>query len=163
MPRRQSVSLQVKKLTARLENRATSARSAGNRRMEKGAADIQQLARDWAPEDEGPLQDSIVVEKTQGRGADGRFGTNIFQVAIDEDRQGSNGAATVGKYATRIHESFDYRLGRLSRIKDVEHGGNGDGYPHGGVVGPKFLTRAAEYSKRNIEKEVAQAVKRGLK
>jgi len=166
---RKNVSREIEDLTVRLENKAKSARRAANRRMEEGQQVIADLARMYAPEDEGNLGESIKTEKTRSA-SDGR--RNAYEVYIDIDARGSNGAERVGQYAYGIHEgvytnregdSKPYNLGKRSLEKDADVGGNGLGWPYGGKVGPKFLTRAFEDFTPKMERKIREAVKKELK
>lgn len=159
MPRKQNVTADIQALSVKLENRAKSSRRAGLSRMERGHDLLRDLAVMYAPEDEGNLSEAIKKRKSR-TGINGR---NIYEVYVDESAIGSNGAATVGKYAVKIHESFDYQLGKGSLAKDEDVGGNGLGYPFGGKVGPKFLDRAMSDSVAKINRAVRDAISKELK
>jgi hypothetical protein len=159
MPRKNNIDAEINRLTTRLINRATRSRRAGNRRLEEGALVIRDLARMYAPEDEGKLEAAIKVRKFKNPDDMRRF---IYEVYVDESMPGSNGVPTVGHYALRMHESV-YNLGARSRDKDLSVGGTGLGYGYGGVVGSKFLERAMDKYRPKIERQVRDAIKRELK
>lgn len=158
MPRKQNILNEVGYLKRRLTNKANRARRAGNRRLEAGQEVIRDLAEMYAPEDEGNLGAAIKTRVTRGEG-----GRNAYEVYIDESAPGSNGAGSVGKYALLMHESSDYQLGKNSQAKDADVGGNGLGYPFGGKVGRKFLTRAFRDYQPKLERQIKDAIRRGLK
>lgn len=153
----QNIMQQIDGVTTRMTNRAKNARRAGNRRIEKGALAIQELAQTLAPIDESNLEDAIEYTKL-------RTGTlNTFDVSVNTGMPGSHGANNVGQYALRMHEDPNYQLGPKSADKDLALGGNGFGYNYGGKVGAKFLERAFEKLAPKIEKDVREAIRQGLK
>ncbi len=124
-----NVERQTTLLGISLVNRAKTARRAGNRRIEAATDKILELAKMYAPIDEGNLESSIKKEVSNS----GINGRNVYEVFIDEMAQGSNGAETVGQYALRMHESV-YNLGKGSSEKDKQVGGNGYGYGGGNMA-----------------------------
>lgn len=160
MARRQNISADINRLTASLRNKAVKSRRAANRRLDQGQETIAQVAKLYAPEHEGNLGDAIRTSKSYDN--DDRR-KRVLEVYIDETAQGSNGAENVGKYALWIHEDMAYELGERSLAKDADIGGNGFGWPRGGKVGPKFLTRAMLDHKGKIERDIRDAIRRGLK
>lgn len=160
MARRQNIDAQVNRLTASLRNKAIKSRRAANRRLEQGQETIAQVARLYAPEDKGNLGEAIRMEKSYDS-QDAR--KRVLEVYVDETAKGSNGAENVGKYALERHEDLSYKLGKNSLLKDADIGGNGLGWPRGGKVGPMFLTRAMLDHKGKIERDIRDAIKRGLK
>jgi hypothetical protein len=158
MARSKSVQAQINATQASITNKANTSRRAGQRRLKKGAEDIRETALDYAPYFDGNLEDSIILEAPRS----GPNGRTVFEVSIDRSAPGSNGAKSMNDYATWIHEA-NYNLGKFSALKDQSLGGSGLGYGQGGVVGRKFLFRALEKHVKNIEKEVREAVEKGLK
>jgi hypothetical protein len=101
------------------------------KKMIEGGRNMREKAKDYAPVDEGNLEQAITME-TDRSGINGR--TNVF-VFVDEnypvdDRSGH----TVGEYAMRMHEGI-YKLGQKSLAKQGTLGV---------TVGPKYLERAAD-------------------
>jgi hypothetical protein len=149
---------QIIALEAKLTNTAKSARRAGNRRMERGAVIIQEVAQTLAPIDKGNLEQAIELNvKRDSRGR------NEYIVEVNTQAAGSGKADTVGKYIDRIYYDRSYMLGKESSEKDKAIGGNGLGYNYGGKVGPLFLERAFDKHVGKINKEVIDAMRRGLK
>ncbi len=158
MPRRQNIDREIEGLVARMTNRAEKGRRAGTRRLDKGTEVIQDLAKMYAPVDKMNLEDAIKVRKDTKA-----FTRTAYEVYVDEtmmvpDRPNK----TIGDYALMMHESI-YELGEKSADKDASVGGNGRGYLWGGKVGPQFLTRALDKYGPKIERDVKDAIKRGLK
>lgn len=94
---------------------------------------IQELARDYAPYDEGYLEKAIKYEESIGDKR--RLEVRVY---VDERMPGSNGARSVGDYALVMHEmlgpygSGEYQPGPKTQIK------RDAGMKSGG----KFLERA---------------------
>lgn len=122
------------KITSDFESLMTIIRQGGERvvrgvstQMKKEGEEIQKLAREYAPVDEGNLEDAITVEADRS----GVRGRTVVYVYVDENHPAH--MTTVGQYAMRMHEG-EYRLGPGSQAKDAGRG----------VVGPKFLERAVD-------------------
>ena len=122
--------------------------------MEEEGAEIQALARSYAPVDEGDLESAIKLEKDRS-GEHGR--TRVF-VYVDMDAPADHGKV-VGDYAMLMHEglapygSGAFHLGKLS-IEKMMAGNN---------VGGKFMERAAIDRLPILMSRVQAIVKRALR
>lgn len=108
---------------------------------------IRDRAREYAPVDEGDLENAIIKE-TRLNGPNRRSTVSIY---VDVSR--SAGVHTVGSYALLMHESlaigldreealargYLYGLGPKSKMKDAGRG----------IVGGKYLTRAVNDYKKD--------------
>lgn len=122
---------------------------------------IRDLARDYAPIDEGNLEDAI-VKVTSYTGINRRSEVTI---GVDTTMSGSGGSGSwdLATYALQMHENqnigivdnelYRFQLGARSKAKD---GGRG-------VVGGKFLLRAYNERKEKIVDQAKNAVKRAFK
>jgi hypothetical protein len=117
--------------------------------IRKGAYDIRDLAREYAPVDEGNLEEAILIEINQGD-INGRLQAFVYIDMEKAARKSSTG--NVGGYAMRMHEGF-YKLGPLSRRKDAGRG----------RVGRKFLQRAVDELGPEIMERVQAKIARYLK
>lgn len=135
-------------LALRLENFAEKSSEGARFAMERGAKKIQKLAKDYAPIDEGNLEDSIKVQSK----SEGIRRRKVFDVFIDESSEGTR-ASTVEQYAYVMHEGH-YELGEKSKLKDVAVGP--------GKVGPKYLSRAAEDLSDEIKADVLANVSKRI-
>ena len=135
-------------LVKRLQNVAEKSTRAARHRMEDGVNDTVELAKKYAPVDKGDLESAIKVGDSE-KGARGR---KIFVIEVDETVVNSRGRS-VGKYATPMHEG-QYNLGKKSLEKANALGVE---------VGRKYLERAFDESVEEIEKNLQDAYKRGLK
>lgn len=100
-------------------------------KMVEGGARMRDRAKQYAPVDEGNLEDAITMEHDRS-GINGR--TQVF-VFVDENHPVENrDGHTVGEYAMRMHEGV-YNLGEKSLSKEASLGV---------TVGPKYLERAAD-------------------
>lgn len=117
--------------------------------IRRGAYEIRDLAREYAPVDEGNLEEALSIEINRDD-INGRLQAFVYidlTVAAKKSPTGN-----VGGYAMRMHEGF-YKLGRKSRAKD---GGRGR-------VGRKFLQRAADDLSDEIMQRVQTKIARYLK
>lgn len=126
-------------LQANLRQIGPRAERAVTRQMRAEAYRIADLAKRFAPIDEGPLEDSIkVLQENGGRDARGRFTRASFSVYVDVYEQGSHGAM-IADYAYRMHEHLTpygpLKLGKQSRAKQA---GQSE------MVGGRYLERAVE-------------------
>lgn len=137
-----------KELTAELNNIEKRSSRGVREALEKGAEKIQDLARKYAPVDEGNLEESVKIAKEVDILNSRR---SKFYVYIDENQPAKDGK-TVGFYALRMHEG-DYRLGKGSQAKAVSSGL---------LVGRKFLERAMEDMEEEISKDVEEGLKSGV-
>lgn len=143
----------VSELIAILEQTGEKAKRGVLAQMRKEAKEIQRLAREYAPIDEGNLEESITVEDVEEeRDERGRFTKKSVAVFIDFLAAGSNGALAVGEYAYVMHELLlpygagGYNLGKNSVAKD---GGRG-------VVGGRFLERAVDDVSKGLMNRLIQ-------
>lgn len=114
--------------------------------MERGAEDVQELARKMSPVDMGNLEKAIkIASDTEGINRRKRF-----EIYIDEDMpaEGRKVGIKVGKYSVYMHESI-YNLGKKSKAKESAVGVK---------VGRKFLERAGEELTPEIVEKVKAAV-----
>lgn len=147
---RQNIVREVNGLAMSITRKTNNSRRAVNRRIEQGMFDMQQTARDFAPIDEGNLEDAIVARKV-------RQGRNVYEVFVDRDAPGSNGALgedkKVGSYVDFVHDGV-YKLGPNSEFKNQQVGGG---------VGPLFMDRAFRKHGEQIVRDARDAVSRELK
>lgn len=142
------------------QNGAKAVRGAAQQ-MNREAHDIRDLARRFAPVDEGDLEASIrVVDQGGGRDEEtGRFVRKSYVVEVDGDYPaGTNKegrTTTVGDYAYLMHEyqvpfGTVYRLGKRSQAKQ-------DSDPSV-IVGGKFLERAVDEVSQGMIGRIIRAV-----
>lgn len=100
------------------------------RLMRSSARDIRDLAREYAPVDEGNLEDAIQVIE----GAERFLGRtrNVEMVGVDTSKLGEGYTKYGRRYDIMMHEG-SYNLGPRSQAKADSTGK---------TVGPKYLTRA---------------------
>lgn len=134
-------------------------------RMELEAHRIAKLAREWAPYDTGALESAIKVESDrEGTNRRKRFFVYIDPSVTQTDPNTSE-PKPVGQYAMYMHEgirgfgmlsldnwSDGYNLGERSKIKDAGRG----------VVGAKFLERAARERESALLASVYNAAREAL-
>lgn len=119
-------------------------------KMVEEAGQIRDLARQYAPVDEGNLEAAIKVE-VEGGGRDdrGRFVRKAVAVYIDPNTPAEDGK-TVGEYAWLMHEHLTpygpLQLGERSQAKQSGQSG---------MVGGKFLERAASEREKDMVKRLA--------
>ncbi|WKZ86342.1 hypothetical protein N5B55_05150 [Ralstonia pickettii] len=123
------------------------------KQMVTEAEGVRDLARKFAPVDEGNLEQAIKVQ-VEGGGRDerGRFARKSVAVYIDMATPAENGR-TVGDYAWEMHEHLTpygpLQLGKRSQAKQ-------DGQSE--MVGGKFLERAAvERTKDMVDRLILEA------
>lgn len=116
--------------------------------------EIADLARDYAPVDQGYLESAIKVREER-TGANRRYEVDVYidgdVPAPDLDSKGNvvkgTEDKTVGDYAIEMHENTEYKLGIGSKQKAAALGVE---------VGPKFLERAVD-DRREITVRKARA------
>lgn len=122
--------------------------------MREEGENIRDLARSYAPVDDGYLEQSIVTDEDR-HGAHGRLQVYVF---INENMAADRGKL-IRDYAILMHEglapygSGAYQLGPRSRAKAL--GGN--------KVGGKFLERAAKKRLKPLMQKVQEIVRRSLR
>lgn len=130
----------------RLSNDAEQSSRGSRDALVEGGEKIAQRAKEYAPIDEGNLEDAItstgVIDKGSRR--------KVVDVYVDTNHAGTR-APTVEDYYLRMHEG-SYNLGSKSREKD---GGSGK-------VGPKYLERAFIELEPEISRDVEDGLKRGI-
>ena len=99
------------------------------RHMRNSAKDIRDLAREYAPVDEGNLEEAIEVMESF-EGFLGRYRA-VTYVGVNPDKLGEGYQKYGFRYDIRTHEG-SYNLGPRSQAKAAS----------GKKVGPKYLTRA---------------------
>jgi hypothetical protein len=133
----------IAELAYKLENMMETSIRGASDILEAGADDIQKLAREMAPVDEGNLEQAIMVEKKR----DGINRRNTFEVYVDDSLQ-ANGEKTIGDYALIMHEgrgSIWHDLGKKSQLKNASVSAR---------VGEKYLERAADEYRDSIIRAV---------
>jgi hypothetical protein len=125
--------------------------------MEEEGREIADLARSYAPFDEGMLEDAIKSERVPGgRDEKGRFVRDAIQVYVDADMPGSGGARTVGEYAYLMHEELGpygsgrYNPGPGTRAKGPQAGG-------------KFLDRAVRDRAKAFIQKMKTAISKSFR
>lgn len=109
---------------------------------------IRDLARDYAPREDRHLEHAI-TKSTEYSGINNRA---VVTVYVDENAA-ADGDTSVGDYAKKMHDG-DYKLGKLSRLKEAEVGV--------GKVGPKYLKRAVDERKGEVMERSRKKVKNAL-
>lgn len=112
--------------------------------MRKSALEIRDLARMYAPVDEGNLEEAIEVIESTERFLGNR--RNIELIGVDPDKLGEGYSAYGFRYDIAMHEG-SYQLGPRSRAKAESTGKE---------VGPKYLTRAW----KELEPEITAEARR---
>jgi hypothetical protein len=144
-------------LQANIRQIGPRAERAVTRQMRFEAYRMRDLARKFAPIDEGPLEEAIEVkEEGGGRDSRGRFARVSYTVYVDTDAYGSHGAF-VGEYAYIMHEHLapygSYKLGKRSREKQS---GQSE------MVGGRYLERAAAEVSDGIMNRLIEVTRREL-
>lgn len=118
--------------------------------LEKGAQDIQKRAKEYAPIDEGNLEDAIVIVNNSTPGKPS------FLVEV-EDRPGENGGMSTLEYGLLMHEGLypgsRYKLGKRSKEKAKATGKR---------VGGKFMSRAVRDFEKQILAKVRKFIQKGV-
>jgi hypothetical protein len=147
------VELDVDSIIATMEAIGKDATKAGVQALFEGGKEIQELAREYAPVDDGHLEQSIITMKVPSE--------YTVHVGIDPRALDEHGRP-VNDYGMMMHEFQTigggsvpggmgiYGLGPKSQAKD---GGRG-------VVGGKFLERAFNELKRKVLQKTGITVKR---
>ncbi|MGZ8497413.1 MAG: HK97 gp10 family phage protein [Candidatus Binatia bacterium] len=139
-------------LLASLANTAERSSRGSREALEKGAEDIKDLARLYAPVDQKNLEKSIKTGKFKDSTNHGR---NTYTVFVDEDMSaGPN--KKVGDYADEMHElhGIDYQPGDKTIAKQNANPGV--------YVGRKFLERALDDKRDEIGRKVEEKLKQGI-
>lgn len=123
------------------------------RLMRRGAQEVADRARQYAPVDEGNLEDAIEVAETSER----FFGNarQVSLVGVNPEKLGEGYTKYGYRYDIRMHEDTTYELGPRSRAKQEATGKK---------VGSKFLARAyteLEPSIRARAEQIARDIERG--
>jgi hypothetical protein len=146
----------ISKVFGKMVNAAKRSTRAARHRMEDGAKDIRDLARNYAPVDMGNLENAIKIGHEKGE-----KGRRIFVVYVDEAMTGKNGRS-LSYYAKPMHEGT-YTPSKKSESKgeSLGIGINKPGSLEG--VGRKYLERAFLKMEDEIERKLADAYRRELK
>lgn len=139
----------VESLLTRLHQVGEHAVKGVSDEIRRGAYEIRDLAREFAPVKEGDLEDALSIEVNQ-QDVNGRLQAYVYVDESHYSRKSKTG--TVGGYAMRMHEGF-YKLGPKSKAKD---GGTG-------LVGRKFLERAVEELAPEIMERVNNKIRKMLR
>lgn len=138
-------------LTVVLQQIGDRARKHAIEFMREEALTVGETAVDFAPVDEGNLQDAIKVDDIGGgRDSSGRFVRKGVAVYVDQNAPGSGGAETVEQYMHFIHDGF-YNLGPKSLAKAALTGA---------PVGRRFLARALEHRAKDVLDGVTRIFRR---
>jgi hypothetical protein len=156
-----SVEAQVNSIIIKLTQRGERAVKGVSDVMQSNGDAIRDLARAYAPVDEGNLEKAI-VKNTTYTGVNRR---SEIEIGVDTSRAGSGGSGSwdLATYANAMHEQqaigstvdlrYHFQLGEKSKEKD---GGRG-------VVGGKYLFRAYLERQVKIKEQTYNAVKRAFK
>lgn len=144
-------------LQANLRQIGPRAERAVTRQMRAETYRIAELAKRFAPIDEGPLEDAIqVMEEGGARDDRGRFTRKSFTVYVDVDQQGSHNAM-IGEYAYRMHEHLTpygpLKLGKNSRAKQA---GQSE------MVGGRYLERAVQEVSDGLMNRLIEVSRKGF-
>lgn len=148
---------QMANLTIALRQRGEKAARGVVNVMEEEGKEIADLARSYAPFDEGKLEDAIKSERIEGgRDAKGKFQRASVEVFVDGAMPGSGGAQMVGDYAYLMHEELGpYGGGRFNPGKGT--------LAKGPQAGGKFLERAVRDRTAAFVAKVKLAVRRAFR
>jgi hypothetical protein len=154
---------QISRLVSKIRLVGELARASISEEMMKGAERIVQRARDYAPYDEGKLEDAIKwkkgSERVQARNALGHFSTGtqksaIAVVYVDKNMPGSGSAQNVGEYAFLMHEEMapygEINRGVKTRAKGPQAGG-------------KYLERAIRDETALLATNIKKAASRAMR
>jgi hypothetical protein len=125
--------------------------------MKKEAEAVRDLARKFAPVDEGYLEDAIEVEQVGGgRDSLGRFTRNSYAVFVDLTKMADDGKL-VGEYAYLMHEHLTpygpLNLGPRSRAKQQ---GQSE------IVGGMYLARAIDQVSQDMMRRLVDVTRSEL-
>lgn len=128
------------------------AQKGASEQMKREATRIRDLARKFAPIDEGNLEDAIQIEEVGGgRNETGQFQRKSYNVFVDMFHPAQNDGI-VGQYAYIMHEHLapfgPYKLGPRSRAKQA---GQGE------MVGGLYMDRAVAEVMRGMVGRLARA------
>jgi len=144
------ISFDARAIVAKLTQIGEHAEKRGAEALRKGAHEIRNRARAYAPLEHGGLEHAIQVYSD-------RSGINrrrVYYVYIDPDMPeldagGKPTSRKVGRYMMMMHEG-SYNLGKRSLAKEASSGVS---------VGPKFLERAADEVIDKLNQAVAQHIR----
>lgn len=143
-------------ISARIRQVGERALRGGANVLREEAKEIADLARSFAPVDEGNLEDAIEVNPHEERDGNRRVSVEVW---VNPDAPGSGGEEFAISYGMRLHEQQEpfgsgaIPLGVKSRIKDVGRG----------VVGGKFMERAANARRSMLGKKLMKLYRRMFK
>lgn len=151
--------LSAERLEVLIEQAGERVRKHAIEHMRKEAEEIAELAREYAPFDEGKLEKAIKVEDGGGGRDDrGRLQRKSVSVYVDDSMPGSGGAATVGQYSYLIHEGLEPEGGAFDR----REGSNRKMERNGKLVGGGFLRRALQDKAKEVISKTGAVLKRFL-
>lgn len=126
----------------RIEDRTTQRQL---RRLKKGAKDITQTAKNYAPVDQGNLEEAITAVATR----EGTFKNRIeFLIGVDKSKLGPGKNPGGFDYDVEMHEGH-YKLGERSKEKQERLGV---------IVGAKYLERALQDHEPGIIEDMERIV-----
>lgn len=120
--------------------------------LRKSAEKVAKLARDYAPVDTGDLEDAIEAQENRNRTALGRFGATTIDVGVNVSKLNLEEHGGYD-YSVQMHEDPNYNLGPLSEAKQSATGKQ---------IGYKYLERALEDLKPEIQRDMAEAIRRSV-
>lgn len=147
-------SAQLAGVKTRIQNTAEKTTRQALVELRAGAEDIAELAREYAPVDEGDLEDAIDVLGEDRGGKNTRT-----RITIGVDESGGTNKPVEGYYEY-MHEG-DYKLGKKSKEKAASLG-DGSG-TNGRVVGKKFLERAIDDLESSVRKDLFDSIRGALR
>lgn len=120
--------------------------------LRKSAEKVVKLAKAYAPVDTKDLEGAIEATEGRERTSLGRFGATTIDVGVNVSKL--NLADHGGyDYSIRMHEDPTYSLGPGSVEKQATTGKQ---------IGYKYLERALEDLRGEIERDMAEAVRRSM-
>lgn len=117
--------------------------------MRDAADEIVEIAKDYAPYDEGKLEEAIERRPEENRDAT-MGGRRMIGIWVNPEMPGSGGEP-VGKYAQRVHEDMQ-PYGDINRGKGT--------IAKGPQAGAKFLERAIEDVKPRLTDRIVGLLRR---
>lgn len=135
---------------SRLIRTESKTNKASLRVFRAGAAQILKRAKEYAPVDEGDLENSL--EKIENRTGSHRR-TNI-QIGVNPNKLGDGYSVYGFRYDVRQHEDTSLGRGPKSQEKAERIGKN---------VGPKYLSRALKDFEKDVDESIKKAVRDAIK
>ncbi|MBD9511631.1 HK97 gp10 family phage protein [Ensifer sp. ENS10] len=129
---------------------------AARKTMHRSAEIIRDMAREYAPEDEGNLVRGIKIIKDYG--ANGRLQIDIG-IEMPADAFSKSGtpltAASFDRYATLVHENYE---SEVAYVNGPSRATIAKMARHGEKVGSFFLRTAAEEEEKKLDDKMVNAI-----